>query len=139
MMVKATRSFGRHQALRVCCLVFLVAAPAYAQDDQAAIGEKVFRRCSACHEVGSDATNKIGPHLNGLIGRTAGTLEGYSYSPAMVEAGQGGLVWTEETLTPYLEKPRDHIPGTKMTFAGLRKPEEIAAVIAYVEQAGAQN
>ncbi|SNR69905.1 cytochrome c family protein [Paracoccus sediminis] len=117
------------------CLGLGLAAPVQAQD-MAADGEKVFRRCSACHEVGPDAQNKVGPQLNALIGRTAGSLDGYAYSTAMVEAGQGGLVWTEETLVPYLTKPRDSVPGTKMAFAGLRKPEEITAVIAYIVQAG---
>ena len=86
----------------------------------------MFRRCSAYHEVGPDATNKVGPHVNGLIGRTRGTLEGYAYSHAMVEAGEGGLLWTEETLVPYLEKLREHIPGTRMAFTALRKPKDFS-------------
>lgn len=104
----------------------------------AANGEKVFRKCMACHEVGPDAKAKVGPPLNGVIGRTAGTLEGFAYSDAMVAAGEGGLVWTAETIGELLEKPKDFVPGTKMTFAGLRKEEERADVIAYLATFPAQ-
>lgn len=104
----------------------------------AANGEKVFRKCMACHEVGPDAKAKVGPPLNGVIGRTAGTLEGFAYSDAMVAAGEGGLVWTAETIGELLEKPKDFVPGTKMTFAGLRKEGERADVIAYLATFPAQ-
>lgn len=102
-------------------------------DGDAAEGEKVFRKCMACHMVGPDAENRVGPVLNGVVNRTAGTLEGFSYSDAMIEAGQNGLVWDDATLHEYLEKPRDIVPGTKMAFAGLRKEEERDDVIAYLE------
>lgn len=105
-----------------------------AQDDA---GEKVFKRCAACHAIGEGAKNKVGPELNGLFGRTAGTLPDFNYSDAMKAAGEGGLVWDAETLRTYLENPKAMVPGTKMTFAGLRKPEDLDAVIAYLEQAGA--
>ena len=109
---------------------------AAAQDDLAAAGEKIFKRCAACHMIGPDAKNRVGPELNGVIGRTAGTLESFSYSPAMVMAGEGGLIWSDETLHTYLENPKALVPGTRMAFAGLKKPEERDAVIAYIEQAG---
>jgi cytochrome c len=115
----------------------LAAGPALAQDDLAAEGEKVFRKCGACHQVGEGAENKVGPELNGVIGRTAGSLEGFKYSDAMIEAGAGGLVWDEATLKEYLENPRAMVKGTKMAFAGLKKEEERAAVIAYLASAGA--
>lgn len=110
---------------------------ASAQDDQVAAGEKVFKRCAACHAIGPGAENKVGPELNALIGRTAGSLEGYSYSAPMKEAGAGGLVWTSETLHTYLENPKGLVPGTKMTFAGLKKLEDRDAVIVYITEAGA--
>lgn len=113
-----------------------IAGTASAQDELVAKGEKVFRRCAACHTIGPDAKNRVGPELNGLIGRTAGSLEGYSYSDAMVEAGAGGMVWNEETLHTYLADPRGAVKGTKMAFAGLKKPDEVDAVIAYIEAAG---
>ncbi|WP_353641169.1 cytochrome c family protein [Mesorhizobium sp. WSM2239] len=102
-----------------------------AQD--AAAGEKVFAKCKACHVADTDQ-NKIGPTLKGVIGRTAGTLEGYKFSPAMVEAGKGGLVWDDATLTEYLKAPKTMVKGTKMAFAGLKKDEDLADVIAYLKQ-----
>ncbi|WP_299641217.1 cytochrome c family protein [Devosia sp.] len=98
----------------------------------ATAGEQVFKKCTVCHSIGPGATNKIGPELNGVLGRTAGTLPGYNYSQAMKDAGAGGLVWTPETLTKFLTKPRDFVPGTKMTFPGLPNPQDIANVIAYI-------
>ncbi|ETW12246.1 cytochrome c2 [Roseivivax marinus] len=97
-------------------------------------GEQVFRKCQACHMVGEDAQNRVGPTLNGVVGRTAGTLEGFNYSDAMVAKGEEGLVWNPETLAAYLENPRGYVEGTKMSFAGLRKEEERANVIAYLAQ-----
>ena len=102
-----------------------------AQD--AAAGEKVFAKCKACH-VADEDKNKIGPSLKGVIGRTAGTLEGFKFSPAMVEAGKGGLVWDDAKLTEYLKAPKALVKGTKMAFAGLKKDEDLANVIAYLKQ-----
>ncbi|WP_233145673.1 cytochrome c family protein [Phaeobacter sp. 22II1-1F12B] len=95
-------------------------------------GERVFRKCKACHEVGPDAKSKTGPVLNGIVGRDAATYDEFSYSDALVAAGEGGLVWTPEALAEFLEKPKDFVDGTKMTFAGLRKEDERADVIAYL-------
>jgi cytochrome c2 len=102
----------------------------------AAEGERVWRQCQACHQVGEGAANRVGPHLNGVIGRTAGSLEGFRYSSAMVEAGEGGLVWEEETLEAYLENPRQKVPGTSMAFAGLRQAEQRDAVVEYIKASG---
>jgi cytochrome c len=109
----------------------LVAGQAAAQD--AAAGEKVFAKCKACHVADAD-TNKIGPTLKGVIGRTAGTLQGFKYSKAMVDAGAGGLVWDDANLTTYLQNPKAMVKGTKMAFPGLKKDDEIANVIAYLKQ-----
>lgn len=95
-------------------------------------GEKVFKKCMACHAVGEGAKNRVGPELNNLFGRTAGTEPDYKYSKAMIEAGAGGLVWTPMTVGTYLHKPRDFVKGTKMTFAGLTKEEEIEDLLAYL-------
>lgn len=108
----------------------LLAGPALAQD--VAAGETVFRKCMSCHAIGEGAANKVGPELNALIGRVAGSHPDYNYSKAMVEAGTGGLVWTAETLAPFLTKPRDYVKGTKMSFAGLSNPDDVANVIAYL-------
>lgn len=98
-----------------------------------AAGEKVFRKCAACHAA-DEAKNKVGPHLMNLLGRTAGSIEDYRYSKAMTTAGEEGLVWTVESLTEYLGAPRKYVKGTKMAFAGLRKEDELADVIAYLAQ-----
>ncbi len=117
----------------VLALTLGAQGPAMAQDEALVEdGEKVFRRCAACHQVGADAENKVGPQLANVIGRTAGSLEDFDYSDAMIAAGEGGMVWTEETLDPYLANPRGVVKGTSMAFAGLKKEEDRAAVIAYI-------
>ena len=112
-------------------IVTLAAGPSRAQD--AAAGEAVFKKCQPCH-IANEDKNKIGPSLMGVIGRTAGTHPNFSYSKAMVEAGQGGLVWDEANLTTYLHNPKAMVKGTKMAFAGLQKDEDITNVIAYLKQ-----
>lgn len=97
-----------------------------------AAGEKVFRKCKACHQVGDGAKNRTGPVLNGVMGRAAGSAEDFRYSKALEEAAEDGLVWTEETLAAFLADPRDFMKGTKMSFAGLRKEEDQAAIAAYL-------
>jgi cytochrome c len=109
----------------------MAATPVLAAGDADA-GATVFKKCMACHAVGEGAKNKVGPQLNDVFGRTAGTAPDYKYSKAMIEAGAGGLVWTEETLKPYLRKPKDVVPGTKMAFAGLPKEEDEDNLIAYL-------
>ena len=104
---------------------------ALAQGD-VALGEQVFKKCTVCHAVGEGAKSKVGPVLNGVLGRTAGTLEGFNYSQAMKDAGAGGLVWTPETVGQFLVKPKDFVKGTKMSFMGLAKPEDVANVVAYL-------
>jgi cytochrome c2 len=111
--------------------ITLLAAPAFAQD--AAEGEKVFKKCQACHAVGEGAANKVGPVLNGVFGRAAGVAPDFKYSDAMIEAGAGGLVWDEANLDVYLTKPKDLVEGTKMAFPGLRKEEDRANIIAYLK------
>ena len=102
-----------------------------AQD--AAAGEKVFNKCKACHQVGESAKNAVGPVLNGVVDRQAGTYPGFSYS----DANKGsGITWTEATLKEYLKDPRAKVPGTKMAFAGLTKDEDIDNVIAFLKQFG---
>lgn len=98
-----------------------------------AAGEKVFKKCKACHQVGDGASNKTGPHLNGIVGMAAGAVEGFKYSKAFQDAAEGGLIWTDETLAEFLTKPKAFIPKTRMSFAGLRKDSDIAAVIAYLQ------
>jgi cytochrome c len=112
------------------------AAPAAASDLDPALvaaGEKVFKKCAACHQVGEGAQNKSGPQLNGVMGRALGGVEGFNYSKTMAEMGAAGTVWTHETMAEFLTKPRDYVKGTKMSFAGLKKDDEIAAINAYLQ------
>ena len=92
-------------------------------------GEKVFKKCSACHMIAADGKNMIGPNLWGVIGRTAGSVSDYKYSKAMIAYGKE---WTFEEMNAYLIKPQAYIKGTKMAFAGLRKEKDRASVILYM-------
>ena len=106
----------------------VVASPVQAGDIDA--GAKVFKKCKACHWADKEK-NKTGPHLVGIIGRTAGSLESYKkYSKAMKATG---IVWDETTLTDYLRAPKKYLKGTKMAFAGLKKDADIENVIAYLK------
>ena len=109
----------------LCCF----AAPAIAQDQAA--GERVFGQCRACHQVGENARNVIGPQLNGLLGRKAGTVTGYAYSPANKNSD---LTWSEDSFRGYIKDPKGSMPGTKMVFAGLKEDGRINDLIAYLKQ-----
>ncbi len=95
-------------------------------------GKKVFVKCKACH-FDDRKKNKVGPYLVGVFGRKAAAVEGFRYSKAMQAKAAEGLVWDEANLDKYLENPRKFIPGNKMAFAGLKKPEDRANVIAYLK------
>ena len=92
-------------------------------------GEKVFKKCSACHQIASDGKNMIGPNLWSVIGRTAGSVSDYKYSKAMIAYAKE---WSFEEMNSYLIKPQAYIKGTKMAFAGLRKEKDRASVILYM-------
>jgi len=102
-----------------------------AQAQDASAGEKTFLQCRACHQVGDAAKNAVGPVLNGLFGRKAGMVEGYTYSPANKNAG---LTWDEATFREYIKDPKAKIPGTKMVYAGLKEEKRIDDLIAYLHQ-----
>ena len=118
--------------LATAAAIATLSTAAFAAGD-AEKGERVFKKCQACHQLGEDAQNRVGPILNGIIDRQAGTVDDFKYSTAMVEAGEGGLVWTHENIAEYLKNPREFIPGNKMTFPGLRKEDDIENVLAYIE------
>ena len=109
-------------------------APTAAQEGNAEEGAEVFKKCRACHDVGPEAKNKVGPSLNEIIGRKAGTIEGFTYSEANKSAGGKGLVWTEDVLSKYLENPLAFMPGTKMAFAGLKDPQDRKDIIAFLKK-----
>ena len=101
-----------------------------------AAGEKVFRKCKACHEIGEGAGNKTGPHLNGVFGRTMGSVEGFRYSNGFQAAAEEGRVWDSAEMAAFLAAPRKYMKGTKMSFAGLKKDADLAAIEAYLKSAG---
>ncbi len=102
---------------------------AVAQD--AAAGEKIFVVCKTCHQIGEGAKSGIGPSLNGVIGRKAGTLQGYSYSAANIGSG---LTWDEATFREYIKDPKAKVPGTKMFYAGLKDEQKTSDLIAFLKQ-----
>ncbi|NKX45739.1 c-type cytochrome [Roseicyclus persicicus] len=110
-------------------------SPALAEGDPAR-GETLFRPCRACHMVGEGAVHRVGPHLNGLVGRAIGAVAGYDFSDDLVEAGVDGLVWDEATLDRFLAGPREYFPGTAMVFRGIRSAEDRAHLVAYLREAG---
>ena len=101
-----------------------------------AAGEKAFRQCKSCHMVGEGAQNRVGPELNGVVGRTIGSVPDFRYSSVFEEAMAAGEVWDTDRLHAFLANPKEAMPGTKMSFRGVRKPEEIDALIAYIQDAG---
>ena len=107
---------------------------AAAQEGNAEEGAEVYKKCRACHDVGPGAKNKVGPLLNGIVGRPVGTVDGFNYSEANKQAGAKGLVWTEEVMFKYLENPLTYMPGTKMAFAGLKDEQDRKDVIAYLKK-----
>jgi cytochrome c len=114
-------------------LAALVASCGAAFGQDAVAGEKVFLKCKICHQVGEGAKNGVGPVLNGILGRKAGSVESYTYSPANKNSG---LTWDEATLKEYLKNPRAKIPGTKMIFPGLQNEADIDNLVAYLKQFG---
>ncbi|WP_054310599.1 cytochrome c family protein [Mesorhizobium sp. 1M-11] len=125
----------KRQALgpAIAILTTLIALPALADGDAVA-GKKVFNKCMACHDATSEK-DKLGPHLLGVVGRTAGTAPSYlaKYSQAMKDAGAAGLVWDENSIAEYLRSPKQKVPGNKMAYTGLKDDAEIANVIAYLK------
>ena len=111
----------------------LVASAGVAAAQDAAAGEKVFTKCKICHQIGEGAKNFVGPVLNGVVGRPAGSYPGYNYSEANKNSG---ITWDEANLKAYLKNPREKVPGTKMVFPGLPSDDDVANVIAYLKQFG---
>jgi cytochrome c len=133
---EASERRKRMKFLMVAAGVLALGGVAQAQDFDLAAGEKVFKKCMACHAIGPDAKNKVGPQLNGLVGREVAKVEGFKYSEGdgSMTAWGAGKKWDVATLKAYLPKPKDLVPKTKMAFAGLKDEAEINNLIAYVAQ-----
>ena len=116
-------------ALGTALVVSLAASSAMAAGDVKK-GQKVFKKCKACHTVKEGGKNKVGPNLFGIYGKEAAKVDGFKYSKAMKG---GGLTWDEATLDGFLKKPKKYLKGTKRSFAGLRKEKDRKNVIAYLE------
>ncbi|MBN9042773.1 MAG: cytochrome c family protein [Rhizobiales bacterium 62-47] len=116
-------------SLMIAAAFAVTSHTANAQD--VAAGKTSFNKCLACHAIGENAKNKVGPELNGLDGRKSGTVEGYSYSDANKNSG---ITWNEKEFKEYIKAPKAKIPGTKMAFAGITKESEVDSLWAYIAQ-----
>lgn len=124
------------QMTRISTLVLSLSAAAFIAGSANAAdvtkGKKVYKKCKACHTLKAGGKNKIGPNLNGVIGRKAGSVEGFKYSKAMKASD---VVWDEANLDKFLKKPKKFMKKTKMSFAGLKKEKDRVNVIAYIKDA----
>ena len=131
--------------LSILLLIFGFSTISHAQstsfaDADIAKGKKLFKKCSACHQIGEGAKNKVGPILTGVVGRPAASVEDYKYGKHLSQAGEGGLVWTKEEIFEWLGSPKDYLRAhldddkakTKMTLR-LKKEDQRYDVIAYIE------
>jgi cytochrome c len=119
----------------VLAAALVVSAGAACAQDVAA-GENLFKRCAVCHSIGEGATNKVGPELNGLDGRKAGTVAGFDYSDANKKSG---ITWNEANFKEYIKDPKAKIPDTKMVFAGIKNDKEVDDLWAYLKQFDAEG
>lgn len=117
------------KTLPLAAALIALAGLAHAQD--IADGQKSFGKCRACHAIGEKAKNGVGPMLNGLFGRKAGTIEGFKYSDANKNSG---VVWDEKTFATYIKDPKAFMPGNRMAFIGIKNDKEIANLIAFLKQ-----
>lgn len=126
-------SFLRVISLSVAASLWIGSAAAEPLGD-VANGEKVFKKCKACHAVGADARTKVGPPLNSIFGAQAGGYEGVKYSKAMLKQRADGLIWTAETLDAFIENPKALVTGTRMSFRGIKDPQDRADLLAFLRQ-----
>ena len=117
--------------LRALAVIASLATASTALAQDVAAGKSSFNKCLACHAIGEGAKNKVGPELNGLDGRKSGTAEGYSYSDANKNSG---ITWNEAEFKEYIRDPKAKIPGTKMTFAGIKNDKEVNDLWAFISQ-----
>ena len=114
----------------------MLALPTVASAQDAEAGKKVFSKCAPCHAIGPGAKNKVGPELNGLVGRKAGSVEGFNYSAAMKNSG---IVWDDASFHEYIADPKKKVPGNKMLFPGVKDETERDDLAAYIESFNADG
>ncbi len=122
------------RSLLLAAALSFAASHAFAQD--IANGEDVFKKCRACHAIGTGAKNLVGPQLNGLVGRKSGSSEGFPYSEANKSSG---VTWDKETFLKYIKDPKGFMPGNKMAFAGVKDEQDAADLFAYIAQFNADG
>ena len=115
----------------VIAVVILAASTGTTRAQDLAAGEQSFRKCAPCHDIGEGAKVKLGPPLNGLEGRKAGTYEGFNYSEVNKNSG---ITWSDETFTKYIHAPMQEMPGTRMAFVGIKNDKDVADLWAYLKQ-----
>jgi len=120
----------------IAAAVFTAAAAGSGLAQDVEKGQSAFKKCLPCHRIGPDAKNLVGPELNGLDGRKSGTVANFNYSDANKNSG---IVWSEESFKDYIKDPRAKVPGTKMTFAGIKNEQEISDLWAYLKRFDAQG
>ncbi len=116
----------------IASLTMMMSTFAQAQEN----GSEVFKKCRACHQIGPEAKNAVGPRRTGIVGRKAASAEGFNYSDAMKAAATNGVIWDEVTIDKYLASPKGFIPGNKMIFVGIPDEADRRDVIAYLKSAG---
>lgn len=127
------------RSLIVVSMTVMAWAPAQANNlGDPANGQVVFEKCSACHQVGAEARNRIGPQLNDLFGRSAGAVDGFRYSAGFKAAADDGLLWENSTLDQFVADPKSVIARNRMRFAGLKDPQDRLDVLAYLRQFSAE-
>lgn len=127
LMIRYTVAFASFLTLALA-----VPRPAAAQD--AAAGQRVFNQCRACHTINEGGRNMVGPNLHGVVGRKAGSIEGFRYSRPMHEKHEQDFIWTEENLRAYIRNPKEVVPGGSMSYPGLRNEQQLNDLLAYLKQ-----
>lgn len=139
LMRTARRRIGANACAAAMVVLSLQTGPAAAQQDETALaggdperGAELFQECSTCHQIGPGATNRIGPHLNGIFDRPAGSLPGFAYSKSMQRMGDDGLIWAYRNLDAYLENPRALVSRTRMSYRGMPQAADRSNVLAFL-------
>ena len=116
----------------MCVAAFATTAAHASEIGDPEKGKTFWKQCSGCHQIGADAKNRVGPQLNGIFGRKAASVEGFKYSKSMERAGHDGLIWDLKTLNVYIDNPKSLVSGTRMSFRGLKDPQDRADLLAYM-------